>query len=117
MVKNLGRSHALLLPLVLLVMVLLEDIVAVEVRARVASLPVRVAVLMTLYGAGFSFAAGAAVPWFKRALVGARRDARPVLGRWGFYLVAYGLVYAAFYAWEVGGATVLPSSVVRAWVE
>ena len=117
MAKNLARSQALILPLVLLVMVLLEDIAAAEMRDRFASLPLRVALLMVLYGAGFSFAAGVVTPWLKKALVGARRDARPVLGTWGFYLMAYGALYAAFYAWERWGATVVPSSIVRGWLE
>jgi hypothetical protein len=116
MAKNLARSHALILPLVLLVMVLLEEIATVEARARIASLPLRVAVLMALYGAGFAFAAGTVAPWLKKALVSARREARPVLGPWGFYLVAYGALYAAFYAWERWGATVLPSSIVQEWL-
>jgi len=116
MAKNLARSHVLILPLVLLMMALLEDIAEAEARARIASLGLRVAVLMVLYGVGFSFAAGAVAPRLKKALVGARREARPLLGPWGFYLVAYGLLFVAFYAWERWGANGVPSSIVQGWL-
>jgi hypothetical protein len=116
MPKNLARSHVLILPLVLLVTALLEDIAEAEVRGRFASLVLRVAVLMALYGVGFSFAAGAVAPWLKKAVVGVRREARPLLGPWGFYLAAYGLLFVAFYAWERWGATALPSSLVEGWL-
>ena len=112
MAKSLLRSHALLLPLVLLVMVLLEELATVEVRYRIQSLPVRVAVLMALYGVGFSIAAGWIVPWLKGTLVRARRGARPLLGHWGFYLAAYGVLFGAYYYWESHGGVARPSKLV-----
>ncbi len=116
MAKDLTRSHTLILPLVLLSMVLIEDMATVEVRSRITVMPLRVAVLMLLYGVGFTLAAGALAPWLKRILVNTRRGARPVLGFWGFYLLAYAALYVAFYVWERWGGATPPSTFVTRWI-
>jgi hypothetical protein len=57
------RSHVLVLPLVLLLEILLEEIAAYELRLRVSDPYLRTALMMVLYGAGFSFAATKLSPW------------------------------------------------------
>lgn len=107
-------QRALVLPLVVLLVVLLEAVAAFEVSRSVHSLHLRVAILMILYGAGFSIAAGWVTPWLKNLVSATRRTTHRTGGRagtWLFFAVAYGLLYYAFYLLETRGtAALLPSA-------
>jgi hypothetical protein len=72
----------------------------------------RVAILMVLYGVGFSIAAEWLTPWLKRAVTASRRTSHRQggsAGVWLFFAVTYGLLYYAFYLLETrGAASLLP---------
>lgn len=109
-------QKALVLPLVLLVVVLLESIAAYEVTRRVASPHARVAILMILYGAGFSVAAGWITPWLKRVVIASRRTSHRqggAAGAWIFFAAAYALLYWAFYLLQTRGAAALLPGALR----
>jgi hypothetical protein len=109
-------QKALVLPLVVLLVVLLESIAAYEVNRHVANQHARVAILMVLYGAGFSIAAGWVTPWLKRAVVASRRTSHRqggAAGAWFFFAVTYGLLYYAFYLLQTHGAGALLPAALR----
>ena len=107
-------QKALVLPLVLLVVVLLESVASYEVSRRVASRPLRIGILMLLYGVGFAIAAEWVTPWLNRLVVASRRTSQRqggATGAWLFFIVAYGLLYWAFYLLDTrGAAALLPAS-------
>jgi hypothetical protein len=109
------KRAALILPAVLLVVNLLENIVTYKVRQHVPNAHVRVAVALLLYGAAFVIAADWVSPWLERSLTKARRDTARRAGTIGpllFYAVAYGGLYCAYLLNELHGpASLLP----RAW--
>lgn len=109
-------QKALVLPLVLLVVVLLESIASYEVTRRVGSRPLRVAILMLLYGVGFAVAAEWITPWLKGVVVASRRTTQRqggAAGAWMFFIAAYGLLYWAFYLLETRGASALLPAALR----
>ncbi len=115
MANNAARSHLLLVPLVLLVVVFLEDLAAYEVRRRVSSVHVRVAITMVLYGFGFAFAVGYVAPWLKRVLLSTRDSTRMMFGYLGFYALAYAGLYYVYYLMETrGGAPGVVRAAARA---
>lgn len=107
-------QKALVLPLVLLVVVLLEAIASYEVTRRVDSRPLRVAILMVLYGVGFSVAAEWITPWLKSLVAASRRTSHRqggAAGAWIFFIAAYALLYWAYYLLETrGAASLLPAA-------
>lgn len=111
MARSIFRSRTiLLLPLVLLVVVLVEEIVWAEIREHIGSVYLRVAARMALNGAVFAFAARRVEPWLRATLQSARTHSRRHIGWKGplaFYLVAYGALYAAFYVLETKGPKAL----------
>lgn len=109
-------QKALVLPLVLLVVVLLETMAAHQVTQRVANRHLRVAILMVLYGVGFSIAAGWIVPRLKSAVAASRRTSHRqggAAGVWFFFAATYGLVYYAFYLLETRGVSALLPAALR----
>ena len=109
-------QKALVLPLVLLVVVLLETIAAYEVTRLVANRHARVAILMIMYGVGFAVAAGWITPWLKNLVVASRRTSHRqggAAGVWLFFVAAYGLLYYAFYLLETRGAAALLPAALR----
>jgi hypothetical protein len=111
-----GRKRVvLILPAVLLVVNLVEDIVTYKVRQHLPDARVRVAVALLLYGAAFAIAADWVSPWLERSLIKVRRDTGRRAGTLGpvlFYLAAYGGLYYAYLLDELHGpASLLP----RAW--
>ena len=111
MARSIFRSRTiLLLPLVLLVVVLVEEIVWAEIREHIGSVYLRVAARMALNGAVFAFAARRVEPWLRATLQSARTHSRRHIGWKGplaFYVVAYGALYAAFYVLETKGPNAL----------
>lgn len=109
------KRVALILPAVLLVVNLVENIVTYKVRQRLPDARLRVAVALLLYGAAFAIAADWVSPWLERSLTRARRDTGRRAGTLGpviFYAVAYGGLYYAYLLNELHGpASLLP----RAW--
>ena len=109
-------QRALVLPLVLLLVVLLEAIATYGITRRVANPHARVAILMILYGVGFSLAAGWITPWRKRAVVASRKTSHRqggAAGAWFLFAAAYGLLYWAFYLLHTRGAAALLPAALR----
>ena len=109
-------QKALILPLVVLVVVLLETLAAYQVARVVGSIHARVAILMIMYGVGFAVAAGWITPWLKNLVVASRRTSHRqggMAGVWLFFVAAYGLVYYAFYLLETRGAAALLPAALR----
>jgi hypothetical protein len=109
------KRVALILPAVLLVVNLVENVVTYKVRQHVPSAHLRVAVDLLLYGAAFVIAADWVSPWLERSLTNARRDTARHAGTMGlvlFYAAAYGGLYYAYLLYDLHGpASLLP----RAW--
>ena len=108
-----GRT-ALIVPLVLLVVTLLEDIATYKVRQHVHDIYLRAAIILVLTGIGFALAAGYVGPWIKEVFALARKHSRTgggKLGIWLFYAAAYGALYYAYLVIEQRGpAGLLPAS-------
>jgi len=103
-----------IVPIVLLVFVLLQEIVTYKVRQHVRDIHVRVAVIVVLNAFAFGFAAGWLTPWLRDLLKSARKRSNLMagsIGLWTFYLVAYGALFYAFLVLERHGAAgLLPAS-------
>jgi hypothetical protein len=109
-------QKALVLPLVMLVVVLLETVAVYEVAHAVHKRYARVAILIALYGVGFAVAAGWITPWLKNLVVATRRTSQRTggaAGTWVFFALAYGLVYYAFYLLDTRGAAALLPAALR----
>ncbi|MGH7440235.1 MAG: hypothetical protein ACRENE_31470 [Polyangiaceae bacterium] len=109
------KRVALILPAVLLLVNLVEDVVTYKVRQHVRDAHVRTAFALVLYGAAFVIAADWVSPWLERTLTKTRRDSARHAGTMGlmlFYAVAYGGLYCAYLLCDLHGpASLLP----RAW--
>ena len=104
------------MPLVLLVVVILEDVVVYKVRQHVRDIEVRSAIIMLLQGVGFAIAALWVAPWIKNLLVSTRRGTRSIGGKvgiWVFYALAYGALYFVFLAIERHGPGALLPAALR----
>jgi hypothetical protein len=108
-----GRT-ALIVPLVLLVVTLLEDIVTYKVRQHIHDIYWRAAIILALTGVGFAVAANWVAPWLKTLLTTARKHSKSgggKLGIWLFYAAAYGALFYAYLVIERRGAGgLLPAS-------
>jgi hypothetical protein len=113
MAMSFVRTRALLvLPAVLLVVSLLEQIATYKAREHVRDPYLRAAVVVLLDGAAFAIAAELVGPWLQRAITTTRRGSLRHAGTVGlllFYVVAYGALYYAYVLKETGGiAALLP---------
>ncbi|HVK77891.1 MAG TPA: hypothetical protein VM734_31510 [Kofleriaceae bacterium] len=103
------------MPLVVLMVLLLEDVVTYKVRQRVSDVYLRVAIIMALNAFAFTAAAGWLAPWLRDVLSSARKGSRQTAGHaglWLFYAVAYGALFYAFLVIERHGlAALLPAAV------
>lgn len=109
-------QKALVLPLVVLLVVLLEAIAPYEVTRTVANRHLRVAIMMVLYGVGFSVAAGWITPRLKGLVAASRRTSHRQGGSpgvWLFFAAAYGVMYYAFYLLDTRGAAALLPAALR----
>jgi hypothetical protein len=100
-----GTRTALILPLVLLTVALLEEMATHRVRLLVSDLYVRAAIVMALNGVAFAIAASWISPWLKRMLSTARSRTRRAgsIALFLFYGVAYGALYLAYVVVEAHG--------------
>lgn len=97
---------ALIVPLVLLTVGLLEELITYKARQHVREVRLRVLVILLLNGAAFAAASGWVGPWIRRLLSTARRGSREgagTFGPWVFYAVAYGALYYAYLVIERSG--------------
>jgi hypothetical protein len=97
---------ALIVPLVLLTVSLLEEVVTYKVRQHVRDVHLRVAVILALNGAAFAAAANWLGPWLRGLLSTARRAGREgagAVGLWVFYGAAYGALFWAYLVVERRG--------------
>ena len=103
-----------IVPIVLLVFVLLQEIVTYKVRQHVREVHVRVAVMLGLNAFGFGFAAGWLTPRLRDLLKSARTRSNRLAGTIGlamFYALSYGALYYAFLILERRGAAgLLPAA-------
>jgi hypothetical protein len=103
-----------IMPLVLLVVALLEDLATYEVRRRVHDIRMRVAIIMLLNAFAFVIAAGWIAPWLRDLLGSARKVGQRGaghLGLWLFYTAAYGAVIYAYCVVERSG----PAGLLPPW--
>lgn len=92
-----ARVHAFaLLPLVLTVVVVLEELAIYKVREILPDPYVRAAVILAMFGVGFALAAGQLIPWMSQLLRAVHRSSAREGGVVGL-LLFYGLAYAALY--------------------
>jgi hypothetical protein len=106
----LGARTAPLLPLVLLIVSLLQDVATTKIRHHVRDLHLRVAIIVVLVGLAYAVAADWVGPAVKRVLTTARQGSRQGagwLGLWIFYAIAYGGVYWAYLVAERRGPEAL----------
>jgi phosphoglycerol transferase MdoB-like AlkP superfamily enzyme len=103
-----------IVPIVLLVFVLIQEIITYKVRQHVPEIHVRVAVILALNAFGFAFAAGWLTPKLRELLKSARTRSNRLAGKIGlatFYGLAYGALYFAFLVLEQHGpAGLIPAS-------
>lgn len=108
MTPSLTRSHVLIAPLVILLVILVEEVLVFELRAEVASVPLRTVLIMVLYGPGIALFANIVSPRLKKALVKARSKSRSAGGSFGlllFFALAYAAMFWAYYALETEGVS------------
>lgn len=92
---------ALIVPLVLLCVAILEDIVTYKVRQHVKDVYTRAFLILLLTGVGFALAAGYVGPWLKDFFTKARKTTKGGAGELGL-LVFYGVLYSlVFYAYLI----------------
>lgn len=106
MIPSLGRSHVLILPLVILFVIFVEELCAYQLRQHVEDVHVRTLAIMLLYGPMIAFFTQVVSPRLKRMLVSMRSRSRRSAGRWGttaFFLAAYALAYWGFLMLEADG--------------
>lgn len=103
-----------IMPLVLLLVVLLEELMTYQVRRHVRDVHLRVTAIMLLNAFAFVLAAGWIAPWLRDALSRVRKGTRRTageLGLWAFYALGYGALFYAYYVVEQDGiAALLPAS-------
>lgn len=103
-----------IVPIVLLVFVLLQEIATYKVRQHVREIHLRVALIVLLNAFGFGFAAGWLTPRLRELLKRMRSHSHRWAGRIGltvFYALSYGALYYAFLILERHGAAgLLPAS-------
>lgn len=103
-----------IVPIVLLVFVLLQEIVTYKVRQHVREIHVRVALILVLNAFGFGFAAGWLTPKLRDLLKTVRTRSNRSAGTIGlaaFYVLSYGALFYAFLVLETRGAAgLLPAS-------
>ena len=111
---NWYRSRtAWIVPLVLCVIALLENIAIFKVHEHVRDTNARAAIILVLNGVGFGFGAAYVAPWLARFLRQADRESAQAgsLFTLAFYVLAYGLVFYAYLIQEkYGPAGLLPAS-------
>ena len=104
----------LIIPLVLLVVTLLEDVATYRIRQHVHDIYLRAAIILVMTGVGFAVAAGYVGPWLKDLFTSVRKHSKTgggKLGIWLFYAAAYGALYYAYLVIEQRGpAALLPAS-------
>jgi Na+/melibiose symporter-like transporter len=106
----------LFVPLLLLTVVLLEQIAVYYVHEHVDQPHLRTAIIMALYGIGFTLAADQVVPWLKRTLNKVRKGSKKgagILGLVLFYGLAYGVLFVAYHEMQTRGVGSLLPVVIR----
>ncbi|HEY6036766.1 MAG TPA: hypothetical protein VIV58_20955 [Kofleriaceae bacterium] len=103
-----------IVPLVLLVFVLVQEVVTYKVRQHVHDIHARVAMILALNAFGFGFVAGWLTPRLRDVLKSVQKGSNRLGGKVGmvmFYALAYGALYYAFLVLERHGAVgLLPAS-------
>src|SRR5687767_2037497 len=88
-----------IVPLVLLVVALLEEVLTYKVRQHVHDVYQRAAIILILNAFAFGFAAGFLGPKLRDVFSRVRKGSKRTIGApgvWAFYLAGYGAMYYAF---------------------
>jgi hypothetical protein len=105
-----------IVPLVILVVALFEDIVSYKARQLIHNIYLRAAVILVLNAVAFGLAAGWLVPRIRSLLTTARTTSNRAAGTVGlvaFYVLAYGTLYVAYVLTERSGTGALLPSFLR----
>src|SRR5262245_18364526 len=97
--SSLMLRTALIMPLVLVTVALLEDVATYKVRQHVHNVYARAGIVLLLNGIAFAIAAEWFGPWIKRGLAAARKSSHReagVIGLWFFCVLAYGALYWSY---------------------
>ena len=100
------KKLSLIIPLVLCVVALFEQVVTYKVRQHVHDVYWRAAIVLVLTGLGFAIAAGWIAPWLAEVLRRLRYESHSdggTVGLWVFYALIYGVVFYAYYVVERSG--------------
>lgn len=110
------RSRTIwIVPLVLLVVALFEEVLTYKVRQHVRDIHKRAAIILLLNAFAFGIAAGWLAPKLRDLLSRARRESKRSIGApgvWVFYALGYGALYYAFLVAERAG----PAGLLPAWL-
>ena len=109
----LRRKATLIIPLVLCVVAILQDVVMYKMRQHVHNVYQRAAIVLLFNGVLFGIAAAFIAPRLQKFLqrLGKESKAAGDIGIWIFYVGAYGLLFYVYLVIEkYGVATLLPAS-------
>lgn len=101
-----GKRSAFVLPAVLLMVALVEDLAMYKIRQHVREVRLRTLLDLLLFGAAFAVAADWLSPLLRRMLTRVRAQSRREGGSFGlvvFYALAYGALYYAYLVRETRG--------------
>lgn len=104
-----------IVPMVLLVVALLEEVMTYKVRQHVQSVYMRAAVILLLNAFAFGIAAGWLTPMLRDLFARMRKGSKGTggtFGVWLFYALGYGALYYAFLVVERSG----PAGLLPAWL-
>ncbi len=104
--RSFRSSTVWIVPLVLLMVALFEEILTYKIRQHVRGIHARAAIVFALNAFAFGVAAGWLSPKLRGLLKEARKGSRKTggtIGLWAFYLLGYGALYYAFVILERSG--------------
>jgi uncharacterized membrane protein len=107
------RQTTLIIPLVLCVVAILQDIAMYKMRQHIHNVYQRAGLVLLLNGVLFGIAAAFVAPRLRKLFERLGKESRSVgeLGLWIFYAAAYGLLFYVYLVIEKYGiATLLPKS-------
>lgn len=105
---------ALIMPMVLLAVVVVEEVAVYKLRQHLIDPHLRTAAVLLFFGVAFVFVTSVLGPRLARLLISARKGSKReagAVGLWLFYAMGYGLLYYAFFVLEtLGPAGLLPAA-------
>jgi len=108
------RRTALIIPLVLCAVAILQDVAMYKMRQHIHDVYQRAALVLLLNGVLFGIAAAFVAPRLQKLLTRIGKESRAAgdIGLWIFYAGAYGLLFYIYVVIEKHGvAALLPASI------